>query len=90
MSQVFVNPDELRNFAQSLTSFISNINEATGSVSSSFAGLGDSWQDAQRQRFEEAFNELLQNINLFNTQVEEEHIPYINALAERADDYLHT
>ncbi|MDR2755951.1 MAG: WXG100 family type VII secretion target [Planctomycetaceae bacterium] len=89
MSQIFANPDELERFASVLSAYLETITDTTNSLNGEFQGLGDTWQDSQRQRFEETFNTLLQSIATFRESAQEQ-IPYLAALVARLREYAST
>lgn len=87
MNQAIGNPDELDAFAHSLQAYLDQINDATGHLNQQFGALGDTWQDAQRGRFEEQFEDLLRRISAFDSNVSEQ-IPYLRAMADDLRHYL--
>ena len=87
MNQAIGNPDELEAFAHSLQAYLDQINEATGRLNQQFGALGDTWQDAQRARFEEQFEDLLRQISAFDANASEQ-IPHLRVMADKLRDYL--
>ena len=88
MAQAIGDPEEIIKFANDLTRYVENLRSETGALSGSFSGLGDTWQDEKRAAFEEEFNALVTQISQFETVCEEQHIPYLHALAARLQEYL--
>ena len=86
MSQVHANPDDLRSFASRLQTCEETIEDEATATSAAFAALGDTWNDAKRVEFEEAFDELRECIRRF-TAACDENVPYLYRLADRLDDY---
>jgi uncharacterized protein YukE len=87
MAQAHVDPDELERFAHSITCFVDNVDEAIAALNSSFSSVSDTWQDAQRNSFEEIYNELLQCLDRFKDAALEQ-VPYLLSKAVQARDYL--
>lgn len=89
MAQAIGDPDELECFAQSLQHFVDSLKDSVANLNGAFASLGDTWQDDKRVRFEEDYNALVQQLQQFNANAEDQ-IPYLVALAARLRDYLQT
>lgn len=85
MSQVHANPDEIRDFAARLQACDENISDEISTTSAAFAALGDTWNDAKRAEFEEAFNELCEGIRRFSAACEEQ-VPHLIRLADYLDE----
>ena len=85
MAQIFVDPDEMERFAHSLKHFIDSLNDAIGNLNGAFASLGDTWQDEKRAQFEEDYKTLLQQLQQFNVNGEEQ-VMHLNQLATRLRD----
>ena len=86
MSQVHANPDEIRNFAARLQACGDSISEEISDTSAAFAALGDTWNDAKRSEFEDAFAELKACIQRFSAACDEQ-IPHLRRLADRLDEF---
>ena len=89
MSQVHANPDEIRDFAAQLRSCGDNISEEIAAASAAFAALGDTWNDAKRTEFEDAFNDLKACIQRFSSACDEQ-VPHLIRLADRLDEFNST
>lgn len=89
MSQVHANPEELREFAARLQACGENIAEEADATTAAFAALGDTWNDAKRAEFEDAFEELRECVRRF-TDACDEHVPYLRRLADHLDDFNNT
>lgn len=87
MSMAIANPEELRNFANTLQKYLENIEEETGGVISAFSSLGDTWQDQQKNKFEEILKELLAVLKRFEEDASEQ-IPHLLKMAEDLETYL--
>ena len=90
MSQVHANPDDIRDFAARLQACSDNILDEISATSAAFASLGDTWNDAKRAEFEDAFEELRACIQRFSESVCEEQVPHLNRLADHLDEFNST
>ena len=90
MSQVHANPDDIRDFATRLQACSDNISDEISATSAAFASLGDTWNDAKRAEFEDAFEELRACIQRFSESVCEEQVPHLNRLADHLDEFNST
>lgn len=87
MPQAIVDPDDLRDFASQLRHFNELIAEATSSMQSHFAKLGETWRDQEQAKFADEFEQTLRVIRQFH-ESSEEHIPMLLRKAEDVDKYL--
>ena len=87
MSMAIANPEELRNFANTLQKYLENIEEETGVLTSAFSSLVDTWQDQQKNKFEEVLKELLAVLKRFEEDASEQ-IPHLLKMAEDLETYL--
>lgn len=87
MPQAIGDPDELDNFAHTLSQFVDTMNDAVGGLNAAFGSLGDTWQDQKRMQFEESYEALIQTLSQFET-VAEDQVSYLHSLAARLRDYL--
>ncbi|WP_406042463.1 WXG100 family type VII secretion target [Succinimonas sp.] len=87
MAGVHATPEELDRFTGTLESYLNTVESETDHLKSAFAELGDSWQDQQRQSFEEKFQQLINAFSCFKEDAEEQ-IPYLRQLAEDLRTYL--
>ncbi len=87
MAQAIVDPDELRAFASNLRRYNELVAEATATLQSQFAQLGDTWRDQEQAKFAEEFDQTVRVISQFQ-QASEEHIPLLLRKAEDVDKYL--
>ncbi|MDR1959377.1 MAG: hypothetical protein LBQ54_10125 [Planctomycetaceae bacterium] len=88
MSQVYVNPEELRSLGSVLADCSIKITEAVGQMGGAVRGCS-SWNDTKKQQFEATVAELNNYIAGFHASVHEQ-ILYLNVLASKADEYLST
>jgi uncharacterized protein YukE len=87
MPQAIVDPDELREFASSLKRYNELVADATATLQSQFAQLGETWRDQEQMKFSEQFEQTVRVIGQFQ-QASEEHIPLLNRKAAEIDQYL--
>ena len=87
MAGVHATPEELDKFTGTLESYLDIIESETDRLKAAFGELGDSWQDQQRQSFEERFQQLTNALSGFKQDAEEQ-IPYLRQIAEDLRTYL--
>ncbi len=87
MAGVHATPEELDKFTGTLESYLDIIESETDRLKAAFGELGDSWQDQQRQSFEEKFQQLTNALSGFKQDAEEQ-IPYLRQIAEDLRTYL--
>lgn len=87
MAGVYATPEELDRFTGTLESYLNTVESETNRLKAAFSELGDSWQDQQRQSFEEKFRQLINAFSSFEQDAEEQ-IPYLRQLAENLRTYL--
>ena len=51
MAQAIMNPEEVRRFAQELKRFNTEMVQRAASLQSRFTSLGETWQDAEHEKF---------------------------------------
>lgn len=81
------NPEELINFSNALEGYLNTITEETDRLNSAFQQLGETWQDQQRQSFEETYNQLQSALSSFKENAEQQ-IPHLRIMAEDLNTYL--
>ncbi|HBJ38213.1 MAG TPA: hypothetical protein DDZ51_26355 [Planctomycetaceae bacterium] len=87
MPQAHADPDELEEFAVQLGSYLEEVDSLTCILQQRFAGLSDTWQDQEQQRFADEFDQLTSTLRRFNAAVEP-LIPHLRAKASHLRDYL--
>jgi len=87
MPQAVVDPEELRQFAQSLKKFNSQLRDRAGALGNQLATLSASWRDQEHKKFVEQFEQNMKVIARF-TEATEQYIPYLLRKAEHIEDYL--
>lgn len=87
MGMAIGNPDDMVNFSNVLESYLNTIGEETERLNAAFGQLGETWQDQQRQSFEENYNQLLGVLSNFKQNASEQ-IPHLRTMAEDLRTYL--
>jgi uncharacterized protein YukE len=87
MAQAIMNPEEVRRFAQELKRFNTDMQQRASSLQSRFAALGDTWQDAEHEKFAAEFHTTMRAIKKF-MEMSEQHTPFLLRKAQRIEDYL--
>ncbi|MGA2797929.1 MAG: WXG100 family type VII secretion target [Thermoguttaceae bacterium] len=88
MPQAIVDPEELRQFAQSLKKFSSELQTRINMLGGQLAALSKTWRDQEQKKFSEEFEQQVKGLQRL-IEVIEEHIPYLVRKAEIIDEYLH-
>lgn len=86
MSQIHVDPEELRRFAAALEQYVENVETETSGISTKFNILGETWKDYKHEQFANDFSELQAQISAFKNKAEE-YAPYLYSLAASLDPY---
>lgn len=87
MPQAIMDPEPVRDFANELTRFNTDIKDRMASLQARFAALGDTWQDQEHTHFEEEFESTMQALRRF-LEVSNRHVPYLLRKAQRIQEYL--
>jgi uncharacterized protein YukE len=87
MPQAVVDPDELRQFAQKLKKFNTDVRDRMVALNNQLTALGATWRDQEQKRFAEQYDEQMKLMIRFLEQ-SERHVPYLLRKADQIDDYL--
>ena len=87
MAQAVVDPEELRQFAQSLKKFNNNLRERAQSLANQLAALNATWRDQEHKKFAEQFDTNMKILLRFSEQADQ-YVPYLLRKAEHIEDYL--
>ena len=87
MPQAVVDPDELRQFAQRLKKFNTELHDRLVSLNNAMNSLSSTWRDQEHKRFSEQFDEHLKLMTRF-LELSERHVPYLARKADQIDEYL--
>lgn len=87
MASAVGDPEELERFAYSLQRFTESLEDAVAGLDNAFGSLGETWRDEKRDKFEEDYVALVQQLRRFNADAADQ-VPYLLELASRLRDYL--
>ncbi|MBN1851172.1 MAG: WXG100 family type VII secretion target [Pirellulales bacterium] len=87
MSQAIVEPGELRQFAQNLRKFNTELQERTAALTSQLQSLATTWRDQEYRKFSEEFEGHVKAISRY-IEATERYIPFLIRKAERIEEYL--
>ena len=87
MPQAVVDPEELRQFAQSLKKFNLQLRERAAALGNQLAALSASWRDQEHKKFADAFDANMKVLLRF-AETTDEYVPYLLRKAEHIEDYL--
>ena len=87
MSNAIVDPNELRRFAEELKRFNGDLQNSLSSLQARFAGLSDTWQDAEHAKFAQEFQETMKVLRRF-IESSSQQSPFLLRKAQRIEDYL--
>ena len=87
MPMAIGNPDEIMDFSNTLEAYLDTITQETDRLNSAFQQLGDTWQDQQRQSFEETYQQLQGALSSFKENASNQ-IPHLRTMAEDLITYL--
>jgi uncharacterized protein YukE len=89
MPQAVVDPEELRQFAQSLKKFNAQLRERAGALGNQLAALNASWRDQEHKKFADQFEANMKVLLRF-AETADEYVPYLLRKAQHIEDYLHS
>jgi WXG100 family type VII secretion target len=87
MPQAVVDPEELRQFAQSLKKFNSQLRDRASSLANQLSALSATWRDQEHKKFAEQFDQNMKVLLRF-TEAADQYVPYLLRKAEHIEDYL--
>jgi uncharacterized protein YukE len=87
MAQAVVDPEELRQFAQSLKRFNTQLRERAGALANQLGALNATWRDQEHKKFAEQFESNMKVLLRF-TETSDQYVPYLLRKAEHIDEYL--
>jgi uncharacterized protein YukE len=87
MAQAVVDPEELRQFAQSLKKFNNNLRERATALANQLTALNATWRDQEHKKFVEQFETNMKVLMRF-TESADQYVPYLLRKAEHIDEYL--
>ena len=87
MPQAVVDPEELRQFAQSLKSFNNQLRDRAATLANQLATLSSTWRDQEHTKFVEQFDANMKVLLRFS-ETADEYVPYLLRKAQHIEDYL--
>lgn len=87
MSQIIVDPNELRRFRTLLRNEVQALDGQRKSLSQKFSSLGEFWKDAKRRQFEHEFKTSMRQLERFLKEAEN-FSAFLDRKARAADNYL--
>ena len=87
MPQAVVDPEELRQFAQSLKRFNAQLRERAAALANQLNALNANWRDQEHKKFSEQFESNMKVLLRF-TESADQYVPYLLRKAEHIDEYL--
>jgi len=87
MPQAVVDPEELRQFAQSLKRFNSQLRERAAALANQLNALSATWRDQEHKKFAEQFESNMKVLLRFS-ETADQYVPYLLRKAEHIDEYL--
>jgi len=82
-----MDPEKVRRFAEELHRFNGELQNRMSSLQARFAGLGDTWQDQEHEKFAEEFQQIMKALKRF-VELANEQTPYLLRKAQRIEEYL--
>ena len=87
MPQAVVDPEELRQFAQSLKKFNGQLRERAGALANQLAALSASWRDQEHKKFADQFDANMKILLRF-AETSDEYVPYLLRKAQHIEEYM--
>ena len=87
MAQAVVDPEELRQFAQSLKRFNAGLRERAAALANQLGALNATWRDQEHRKFTEQFEANMQVLMRF-ADTADEYVPHLLRKAQHIDEYL--
>jgi uncharacterized protein YukE len=87
MPQAVVDPEALRQFAQSLKKFNSQLRERSTALGNQLAALNASWRDQEHKKFADEFEANMKVLLRF-AETADAYVPYLIRKAQHIEDYL--
>jgi len=88
MPQAVVDPEELRQFAQSLKRFNQQLRERAQAIGNQLATLNATWRDQEQKKFSDQFEASMKVLLRF-AEDSDQYVPYLLRKAQHIEDYLH-
>lgn len=85
MPEVHADPEKLKQFAKTLTSSADQLQQVARALGRAFGSTG--WQDAERQKFEQDFNQTVKTLNQLCEKLKSQHAPFVQKKAAALEHY---
>lgn len=86
MSQIFTDPEKLREFATKLSGFTAKVKEECRAMEHALVKTGNTWKDDQYTEFVGEYRKMLDKLRVFETAIEKE-TPRLKDSASAIDDF---
>jgi len=87
MAQAYVDPSELRRFAQDLNRFNGELHSLIAGLHARMLSLEKTWRDQEQRKFAEEFEQTMRVLNAF-LKLSERHVTFLLKKAGYIEDYL--
>ena len=87
MAKAYVDPADLRRFAQDLNRFNNDLQTLLGGLHAKLRALESTWRDQEQRKFTEAFEQTLKAMGNF-MEASQEHVTLLGKKAALIEDYL--
>jgi len=85
-SQIHVEPERLRAFADELTSFVDVVEEQLSALKRNVSNLGETWRDHEFEKFKDEFEAAQHVLSQFAEEARQT-VPSLRRDAERIEEY---
>lgn len=85
-SQIHVDPERLRAFADELASFVDVVEEQLNALKRNVSHLGETWRDNEFEKFKDEFEAAQHVLSQFAEEARQT-VPSLRRDAERIDEY---
>ena len=87
MAKAMMDPEEVRRFAEELKRFNTDLQNRMTSLQARFGALGDTWGDAEHEKFATDFKDTVKVLRKF-TESSQQQVPFLLRKAQRIEEYL--
>lgn len=87
MGKAYVDPAELRRFAQDLTRFNNELQTLMAGLRGRLRGLEATWRDQEQRKFTEAFEQTAKALTQF-MEASHQHVQFLSKKAGLIEEYL--
>lgn len=87
MAKAMMDPEEVRRFAEELKRFNADLQNRMTSLQARFGALGDTWSDAEHEKFATDFRDTVKVLRKF-MESSQHQVPFLLRKAQRIEEYL--